>query len=77
MATHPDMIWQFSRFLQKRFAQEGMVNIEIYAYGGVTVNGGDRKPMVDPEVNLLSVDWNYFGHNTWILTENDHQESLD
>lgn len=69
LATHPDMIWQFSRFLQKELQKRGSSEIEIYALSQVSINGSPMQPMIDPEVDLLSVQWHRFKHNPWILTE--------
>ena len=77
LATHPDMIWQFSRHLKKQLALEGWDQVEIYAHGAISINGASRQPLIDPEVDLLSVEWHHFRHNPWILDQKPSSESLD
>ncbi len=77
LATHPDMIWQFSRYLRQQLQTKGLSEIEIYAHGTVSINGGARQTLIDPTVDLLSVDWNHFSHNHWILHDLETTESLD
>ena len=69
LATHPDMIWQFSRFLQREYEKQGSPNLEIYAIGQVSINGSEMQSMIDPQTDLLSVDWHRFKHKPWILTD--------
>ncbi len=67
LATHPDMIWQFSRFLSEKLAKNRSSDLQIYAEGRISVNRGPMQVYIDPEVDLLSVDWTRFKHKSWIL----------
>ena len=67
LATHPDMIWQFSRYLENELRKKGQHNLEIYAIGQISINGGPMREMIDPQVDLLTVDWWRFRHKPWIL----------
>ncbi len=69
LATHPDMIWQFSRYLQKELQRQGIEQMEIYAIGEISINGAEMTPMIDPQVDLLKVEWQRFIHKPWILTD--------
>lgn len=61
----PDGIWQFTQRLKKEYASKG-IPVEIYARVKVSLNG--RKPafLVDPNLDLTTIDFDYFGHNEWI-----------
>lgn len=67
MSKSPDMIWQFSRFLQEKYKKQGKNNIEIYAYTSVSLNGRSFQPLIDKNLDLLKVDWELFSHANWIL----------
>jgi len=66
MATQPDMIWQFSKFLQKEFEKKGYDHVEVYAEVYATLNGSGSKLLVDPSVNLAAQSYG-IGHKSWIL----------
>ncbi len=70
MAGSPDMIWQFAQRLAKENREEGK-EVEIYAVSYCSLNGGPRRALIDPEVNLANVKWDYFKHSDWILTYED------
>ncbi len=55
MATHPDMILQFVRFLERRYAAAGYPNVEVRAEVMVSLNGRNPQPMIDAEVDLTKV----------------------
>lgn len=70
MGARPDMTWQFARYLRKHYASQGINEIEVYADAKVYINGEPISTLIDPEVDLLSVQWKRFGHNPWIVVEN-------
>ena len=67
MSSRPDMIWQFSRFLAKYYAKKGITDLEIYADAKANLNGSAMKTLIDPQVDLLTVDWKRFDHQSWII----------
>lgn len=69
MGGHPDMIWQFTRYLAKLNAEQGITNLEIYVDSKFSLNGSSLETLIDPAVDLLSVEWQQFGHNSWIVAE--------
>jgi hypothetical protein len=69
MGGRPDMIWQFAQYLQQQYAEQDTVNIEIYADASANLNG-ENYILIDPEVDLLAVQWKRFGHNPWIVAGN-------
>ncbi|WP_196888097.1 HTTM domain-containing protein [Aureivirga sp. CE67] len=64
IATKPDVIWQFVQRLKKEHKGE---NISIYADGKVSLNGRPFQRLVNPEIDLTKVKWNYFGHEDWLM----------
>lgn len=65
-STKPDAIWQFSQHLKKQFKKDGQ-NVSVYVNCKVSVNGKPHKQLINPDVDLAHVSWNYFKHNDWIL----------
>ncbi|WKN44679.1 HTTM domain-containing protein [Tunicatimonas pelagia] len=74
LATHPDMIWQFSQYLEKTYQEKGYADVAIYAHGKVSLNGHKRAPLVDSSVDLADVSWQPFRHATWIYPDRNLPE---
>ena len=66
IATKPDMIWQFAQRIEEEYAEKGK-EIEVYAEGKISVNGGPYKQLIDPKVDLAAEKWQHFQHHDWIL----------
>ncbi len=66
IGSYPDFIWQFAQHLKKEHARKG-VDIEVYAYAHVSINGRPARALIDPKVDLASVPWDHFRHHPWIL----------
>lgn len=64
----PDGIYQFTQKLKKEYAEKD-IPIEIYARVKVSLNGRTPEFLVDPKLDLTSIEWNYFWHNEWILPQ--------
>lgn len=64
----PDGIYQFTQKLKKEYAEKD-IPIEIYARVKVSLNGRTPEFLVDPKLDLTSIEWNYFMHNEWILPQ--------
>lgn len=62
----PDGIWQFTQKLKKEYAAKE-IPVEIYARIKVGLNGRTPDYLVDPKLDLTSIEWNYYTHNDWIL----------
>ncbi|MEQ9437607.1 MAG: HTTM domain-containing protein [Cyclobacteriaceae bacterium] len=69
LGTHPDLIWQFSQFLEKMYRERGFEDVAIYAHGDVSLNGHVRAPLVDSSVDLSAVPWEPFHHAAWIYPD--------
>ena len=70
VSAKPDFIWQFAQRLKQIYSEQGK-EIEVYADSKVSVNGKERKVLIDPETDLASVPWNHFSTNPWILKYNN------
>ena len=66
LASHPDMIWQFSQFLEQEYQRQGYPDVEVYVTAHASLNGNDLMPLTDPTVDLTSVEWHPFRHARWI-----------
>lgn len=66
VAHHPDMIWQFAQHLKKEFKNQGY-DVSIYGNCHCSLNGGRYSPIVDPNIDLASIEWKHFKHHDWIL----------
>ncbi len=56
MSTQPDLIWQFARVLQREWAGRGFHDVEIRADALASWNGRPAARLIDPKVDLLSVE---------------------
>jgi len=65
-ATSPDMIWQFAQYIRRLYQEKGK-DIGVYVNSKVSVNGSLYYPLIDPEIDLTTVNWRYFSHQPWIL----------
>lgn len=65
-STKPDVIWQFSKYLKKKF-KENNQDVAVYVLCKVSVNGRAYKPLINPDVDIASLDWETFKHSNWIL----------
>jgi hypothetical protein len=64
----PDGIYQFTQRLKKEYAKKN-TPIEIYARIKVSLNGRAPELFIDPQLDLTTIEWNYFNHNDWILPQ--------
>ena len=64
--TKPDVIWQFAQHVKREQAALGK-DVAIYVRCKVRVNGRKSKLLIDKEVDLASVSWEWFTHNEWVL----------
>ncbi len=64
----PDGIYQFTQHLKKVYAEKG---IPVEIYGRIKANLNHRTPvyLVDPKLDLTTIEWDYFFHNDWILPQ--------
>lgn len=75
MATQPDFILQYARFLAEKFKKDGHKNLEIYVESYVALNGRKSTSFINPDVNLLTFK-DSFESKTFILPFNDTIKGL-
>ena len=69
---NPDQAWQYAQILESKYKEKGWDEVEVYARLSSSLNGDPYEVVIDPDIDLTSVGWNYFWHNDWILTnQND------
>ena len=66
MATQPDMILQFARFLAREWEQKGLVSPEVRADSYVSLNGRSSRRYIDRQVDLSKIN-DSFAHKDWLL----------
>jgi len=66
MSTQPDMILQFAHHLTTVYTNKGYQNPIIHCQSRVTLNGTLSQPLVDPTVNLATIDRDW-KHKSWVL----------
>jgi hypothetical protein len=67
MATRPDMLVQFARFLEEDFAARGYPDVAVNVDAVASLNGRPSQPLVDPQADLTAVPYPWFGHASWIV----------
>lgn len=66
IATHPDMAWQAAQTIREDFRRRGY-DVQVFAEGVVSLNGGPRRPLYDSTVDLAAVPWQWWGHRQWVV----------
>ena len=66
MSTQPDMILQFAHHLTNIYINRGYQNPIVNCQSRVTLNGILSQPLVDPKINLATIDRGW-KHKSWIL----------
>ena len=75
MSTQPDFIIQYAHFLGRHFSAEGYENIGVFVESYVAVNGRLSLPFVDPEVDLMQVNEDFYPRN-FLMPFNDEIKGL-
>lgn len=66
VSSKPDGMWQMAQHIKKEFATKG-IEVSIFIDSKLSVNNKPYKTFIDPTVDFAEAEWNYFGHNDWIL----------
>ncbi|QXP60983.1 HTTM domain-containing protein [Olleya sp. HaHaR_3_96] len=66
IATKPDVIWQFAQHLKKEFKAKGK-DVSVYVNCKASVNGRPFTTLVNPQIDLTTIQWNTFNHSQWLL----------
>jgi hypothetical protein len=70
MATQPDMILQFARFLKEEYKHKGVADPRVYADSWVSLNGRRSRPYLRPDVDLASLQ-DSWAPKDWIVPFED------
>lgn len=66
MATKPDMIWQTAQKIKAEQLQKGK-QVSVFVTSMASINRKPMKNLINPNSDLAAEEWNYFGHNHWVL----------
>lgn len=66
MSTKPDMLWQMAQRIKIENLKKGK-QVSVFVNSMVSINRKPLQQLVDPKADLAATDWNYFGHNQWVL----------
>ncbi|MCV9385326.1 HTTM domain-containing protein [Reichenbachiella ulvae] len=70
VTCYPDMTWQFAQILAEEFKKKGINAPQVYVKDSkARINRGEYRDFIDPNIDLAHTPWNYFGHNEWILID--------
>ena len=67
MSSRPQMIVQFSYYLEEQLRAQGHEDVEIRALFYAALNGRQPRLLVDQNVDLTTVPYPWLGHADWIL----------
>jgi len=67
MGGQPDLILQLAKAIGRDLHARGYRDLELHAITRVSLNGRPAVPMIDPAIDLLTVD--DVGPRTWVLPE--------
>jgi hypothetical protein len=66
MSSQPDLIWQLAQELGRKWRARGVADVEVRADAVVSLNGRPAARLIDPAVDLLSVE-DGLGAKPWVL----------
>jgi hypothetical protein len=66
MATQPDMMIDYAKFLKKEYEKKGFTNPKVRAQSYVTVNGCGSREFIDPTVDLSQESNSFFKNKNWV-----------
>ncbi|WP_109300495.1 HTTM domain-containing protein [Aquimarina sp. AU474] len=75
MATQPDFILQYAKYLKTHFESEGHQNVQVFVESYVALNGRLSSTYIDPNIDL-GTQKESFKHKTWIIPFKDEIKGL-
>ncbi len=66
MATQPDMMVDYAKFLKKEYTKKGFINPIVTAQSYVTLNGSGSRLFIDPAVDLSSQSNSFLKSKDWV-----------
>ena len=58
MATQPDFILQYGKYLGNHFALQGHQNVQVFVESYASLNGRRSQIFIDPKADLMQLDYN-------------------
>jgi len=69
MATQPDMMVDYARFLKNEFLKKGFTDPSVRAQSYVTLNGSGSREFIDPSIDLSAQSNSFFQNKNWVLQQ--------
>ena len=69
MMTRPNLILQFTKYVEHHLNNNGYSNISIKSNINMSLNGKPYKPLIDKNMDLTKVSSKWLTHSEWILNE--------
>ena len=66
LATKPDFIWQYCQRIKKEYKGKPTA---IYIDCKNSINRKEYKTLIDPTFDMAKAEWDYFGHNEWVVLQ--------
>jgi len=66
MATQPDMMVDYAKFLKAEYEKKGFKNPIIRAQSYVTINGSGSREFIDPTVDLSNENNSFLANKNWV-----------
>jgi len=66
MATQPDMMVDYAKFLNKEYSRLGFTDPEVRVKSFVTLNGVGTREFIDPSIDLSKESNSFLKNKTWI-----------
>lgn len=66
MATQPDMMVDYAKFLKQEFIQKGFTDPTVRAQSFVTLNGSGSREFIDSQIDLSEQSNSFFKNKDWV-----------
>jgi hypothetical protein len=66
MATQPDMMVDYAKFLRQEFSKKGFTNPKVHAQSFVTLNGSGSREFIDPTIDLSAQSNSFLKNKDWV-----------
>lgn len=76
LASRPYLIQQYAKEIARRWEQGSGRRPEVHAYTSVMMNYRYPHSLVDPKVDMASVEYSFWKHNAWILPMDDRKVNI-
>ena len=66
MATQPDMMVDYAKFLKQEFVKKGFTNPKVRAQSFVTLNGSGSREFIDSQIDLSAQSNSFLKNKDWV-----------